>query len=771
MEPAERSSRDPAREETTAGREAARSQDEEQRRLRQQQVAYEAKVQAQSAREEDASNGVAQGVLGRAYLASAVLLAEYGHWQRPDDKVATARYHKHHTHHAVYEPAYTQTNDLRVFGEGHVLYFYFLKFMALVFCILAVVPALLAVIVFALGPWYNGRADIDNVMLGNFGLVSSVNGSTSLDFLLAANEYVSTVIDSVFTLKSFDAAKSPEFEVVTGLLFRTDDVSNPASLPGGGNKTNTLVALSVIDMLAVLAFFGFCLYFITWTYRKAKNTLQTTVTIKNYSVRVRDVPHDVDVEDLWEHFSKYGEVARIDLAYACFDLMDMVMERHKIVDKCERALAVLQRSAEALPKVEEAKEIALLNHQYDLQLVNRAIQNQQDIFYSKSTGQRSDIVGAFVVFKEEVSKERCLKAQPTLLFGCIHRPMPEELLFLGKHPLRVTQAPEPTDLKYENLEISDERRAAYWLVSWLLKLLILLVGFVLVGLSPAIRHNLGAWESGTPVETCNQHCRYDSVDGVPQLDAATRNIYRTCHETGLLPGSGLDCEETSVCYECYCRMVIISMLLSEAAYCSEYKGLLAVQIGSQALAVLTIVAVNVALPWIIERLSQFEKHHVRTAEARSATRAILIMYVLNTSSIVIANAYFPNLRRLLEDNVAGRFLFLGIYSDLSPNWYTDVARPIAFSQYIGIVGRAAREGVVLWWTRHKRSTAWKSLTQRQLNNAHTGPEFVLASRYGEHLGVIFITLLYSAAIPVLFWSCALSFTVAYFLEKYMLLKV
>eukprot|EP00955_Chlamydomonas_euryale_P044708 352955-Chlamydomonas_euryale.AAC.1 len=385
---------------------------------------------------------------------------------------------------------------------------------------------------------------------------------------------------------------APEFEVVTGLLFRTDDVSNPASLPGGGNKTNTLVALSVIDMLAVLAFFGFCLYFITWTYRKAKNTLQTTVTIKvgynqgvkrgtsegetdgvvrslwqefvlikdmnasvvqvdacvkletvlpnlvvlrvcwiahqscrhvafvlrtrisnpictfawpcpllpcasfwnltyaqNYSVRVRDVPHDVDVEDLWEHFSKYGEsvglvgqalletplashpfiffyakqssegvmdpVARIDLAYACFDLMDMVMERHKIVDKCERALAVLQRSAEALPKVEEAKEIALLNHQYDLQLVNRAIQNQQDIFYSKSTGQRSDIVGAFVVFKEEVSKERCLKAQPTLLFGCIHRPMPEELLFLGKHPLRVTQAPEPTDLKYENLEISD----------------------------------------------------------------------------------------------------------------------------------------------------------------------------------------------------------------------------------------------------------------------------------------------------------------------------
>jgi hypothetical protein len=46
-------------------------------------------------------------------------------------------------------------------------------------------------------------------------------------------------------------------------------------------------------------------------------------------------------------------------------------------------------------------------------------------------------------------------------------------------------------------------------------------------------------------------------------------------------------------------------------------------------------------------------------------------------------------------------------------------------QFIGVFARAAMVGINIWWARHKRATAWKSLTQRELNAAHMGPEFVL----------------------------------------------
>jgi hypothetical protein len=67
--------------------------------------------------------------------------------------------------------------------------------------------------------------------------------------------------------------------------------------------------------------------------------------------------------------------------------------------------------------------------------------------------------------------------------------------------------------------------------------------------------------------------------------------------------------------------------------------------------------------------------------------------------------------------------------------------------------------------------AWKCLTQRELNDAYTGPEFTLSDKYGEHMGVVFVTMLLSGAMPLLYWTTFTSFLVMYWLEKYLLLKV
>lgn len=65
-------------------------------------------------------------------------------------------------------------------------------------------------------------------------------------------------------------------------------------------------------------------------------------------------------------------------------------------------------------------------------------------------------------------------------------------------------------------------------------------------------------------------CSYNADSGVPSLNSTLRDVYRTCHETGVLPNQ-LSCDKLSICYECFCRMVLTAGGLSFADYCSDYK--------------------------------------------------------------------------------------------------------------------------------------------------------------------------------------------------------
>ncbi|GFH08282.1 uncharacterized protein HaLaN_03218 [Haematococcus lacustris] len=47
----------------------------------------------------------------------------------------------------------------------------------------------------------------------------------------------------------------------------------------------------------------------------------------------------------------------------------------------------------------------------------------------------------------------------------------------------------------------------------------------------------------------------------------------------------------------------------------------------------------------------------------------------------------------------------------------------------------------------------------------------LAVRYGEHLTVIFVCMVFCAGMPLFLWSAAVSFLIHYWVERYELLKV
>ncbi|KAA0162101.1 hypothetical protein FNF28_04847 [Cafeteria roenbergensis] len=70
----------------------------------------------------------------------------------------------------------------------------------------------------------------------------------------------------------------------------------------------------------------------------------------------------------------------------------------------------------------------------------------------------STVIGAFVTFENEESRQRCLIDYSTQRRCCAGLPRP--LKFRGKHDLEVTEANEPDDVEWENLEVSDSSRCA-----------------------------------------------------------------------------------------------------------------------------------------------------------------------------------------------------------------------------------------------------------------------------------------------------------------------
>jgi len=114
----------------------------------------------------------------------------------------------------------------------------------------------------------------------------------------------------------------------------------------------------------------------------------------------------------------------------------------------------------------------------------------------------------------------------------------------------------------------------------------------------------------------------------------------------------------------------------------------------------------------------------------------------------------------------------GIYTDLTPNWYKTVGLSIVTSQFVATGLRIANlaAAYALARLRRRSARAGGALTQEELLAAVRGPPFDLDSRYGEHLNVVFVALLLSGGVPVAYLSAAVWFGVAYWYEKWELLK-
>jgi hypothetical protein len=175
---------------------------------------------------------------------------------------------------------------------------------------------------------------------------------------------------------------------------------------------------------------------------------------------------------------------------------------------------------------------------------------------------------------------------------------------------------------------------------------------------------------------------------------------------------------------------------------------------------------------ILKWSSKFEKTKTLTEELVSSMWKMFIFQFINTGLvIVLVNLYIKPVKEWWRNFP----MFTGNYDDLNPSWYSDVGVTIVFTMFINVIVphiSALLEMLFVYIFRccdsgctNLRKT--KKTNKRDFFELYMGPQFAIDIRYSEILTTIFITLVYSSGMPILYFSLLLYLILTYWIDKYL----
>ena len=121
----------------------------------------------------------------------------------------------------------------------------------------------------------------------------------------------------------------------------------------------------------------------------------------------------------------------------------------------------------------------------------------------------------------------------------------------------------------------------------------------------------------------------------------------------------------------------------------------------------------------------------------------------------------------------------GKHETLSVSWYRHVGAQLILTLMLTMIcnplTRLCKAHVCCWVRCCDRGCRLddkytKKLTQADYENVNLGPTFEIDYRYNSVLTIVFVTMMYSGGLPVLYPIAALYFCITYWSDKYLLLK-
>jgi hypothetical protein len=183
-------------------------------------------------------------------------------------------------------------------------------------------------------------------------------------------------------------------------------------------------------------------------------------------------------------------------------------------------------------------------------------------------------------------------------------------------------------------------------------------------------------------------------------------------------------------------------------------------------------AINQVLKIALKIIVSFEKRHTTNQRDGSLAENIFYAQFMNTAIIALAvNAdvsYYVSQLKFLGKNGFG--ILTGEFRDFTSRWYMTVGAGIIPTCFAACISPNIAH-FFKWPTKVLLMRLAKSsaLTQRQLDKAYEGPEVELSERYGALLNAVFVIMMYSPGMPLIYGFGVVYFASAYWADKVTLL--
>ncbi|RYY37503.1 hypothetical protein EON62_01075, partial [archaeon] len=550
-------------------------------------------------------------------------------------------------------------------------------------------------------------------------------------------------------------------------------------------------------------------------------------------VRDEDVYPVLDAHNTGQKAYLRSWVAEVSIASPNGTLIKRYQAQTGLLQRVRNARAVVKKYNTGSDYADEKKKARALR-QLD------KIQKQVDVINKKySSEYKNECVGAFVVFQNEESVSRCVQdymgSTHWWSFNHYWFQAPQLRFRKGQYRLQVEEAPDPSSIVWQNLELSSMNRCLRQTGVNIMLAALLIGSFICIILSQAqqskFRDNvpslqlcntvLPAIAFNAPFSPAGELATgahlpddltllYDGSDPVcspigrprlhwyapggeayitsrlnsnPCLDECV-SMTASCTWPTTQANTNVTFSMSSVS-ACYCLRKIStvisqkgifaglrSLIESDGSMCGSVARDYVTYNAFVLVASAIVVIINIFLRSLLKFIAGFEGHRFVSGMQRAVAWKVFLSLFLNTACLaLIINAALPGSAAELE--VAGTRLFSGRYSGFDVRWHVSVGAGIVLTMLINIVTPHMFSIMrFLCVMPCRRLTGDKrAVTQVDLNSRFTPPNFEMPTRTAVVMNTFFSCLMYSAGHPILLPIAAAAFIVSYVVDKYAILRM
>jgi hypothetical protein len=445
------------------------------------------------------------------------------------------------------------------------------------------------------------------------------------------------------------------------------------------------VVVANLDLLYCIVFFLLSLYLSRWIEHRVKEVNESTLTPSDFTLQVNDLPNDCTVDELKTLFdSNYkpaangsGACALVKIAYDENKYLSAFIKQSELKDACENAEAAVCRSDSKKSRdlLAKCRSSLMKNHVFThrtnrplfhFQLI--VLQDVMNAEAAKRGGKGgTGIVCAYVTLQHQSLVEQALVDYRDRWF---YRCRLDRKFRLRASAPRVTRAPEPDDILWENLGLSTRSYYIRQSISGFFAFLLIVISFVVMAAAKLYSDAQTAEQNRCLTMTCGLPLPYYDIQSI---SGAFKNlsVYNMSSGCDSCICSDLQLKNPNVWLQTinYPTFNLKASDGSPNGLCTEsaLKSLIFYALAIGAVVASTIANVG-GSSLLVVLAKHLERHASRTHYLASVASKTAVFLILNIALIpLIVYARIDDIRKPLERLLPFQFpVFSGPFPDVNP---------------------------------------------------------------------------------------------------------